>query len=146
MYPPHSPPLRRRIATLVVVSASLALGACRDVEVLAGPEDLANRCTTSDCAAFRGISQSAALGLVRASDQVASSLRNTNDARDLRARLGRLQSAISANQLPQTRLALVGVLAYIDGAMGPRLTRADLADLSAVRLNMEPLIHTYGLR
>jgi len=132
--------------TLTAVGFSLALGACRDVEVISGPENLNNACTTADCATFRGISRASAIGLVRVSGQVAGSLRNAADAQELRTRLGRLEQAINANQLPQTRLALVGVLSVLDGAVGPRATRSDLADLSAVRLNMEPLIHTYGLR
>ena len=139
---------RRRAAPLL--SAVCLLAACRDSSVAVGPtappEVTVAPCNTTDCNTFRSLSVAGSGTLVRAASGLTSSLRDTETAARLQSRLGSLQSLVSTGKTDEARLTLIGILATIDAATNDPARRADLPDLAAMRLNLEPLIFKLGLR
>lgn len=130
------------VAALALVAA---LGACRDVEVLSGPQDPSSLCTTADCGTFRGISTQQAIQLVRASSRLSTTMRDASNAQAITTRLASLEQSIATDKLQATRLGLLGAMSLVDRAMA-NPNRTDKADLAAIRLNLEPLLFRYGLR
>lgn len=138
---------RRWRALAVSVTVLLTAAACRDTAVVAGPPtESSPPCTSADCATFRSVSATAEAGLVQQSTAIAGNLRDAATSASLRERLATLQRAVAENRTEAVRINLLGALAYIDRGMSDPSRRSDLADLSAIRLNLEPLVVKYGLR
>lgn len=139
-----TPRVSRHAVRLLAV---ILLTACRDASVVSGPPSAATpACTSADCAAFRSMSDASGAALVRTSTTLAGNLKGTSSGPGLKERLARLDGALAAGNRDMARLHLLGALSLIDQAIADPARRAELPDLTAIRLNLEPLILKLGLR
>ncbi len=136
--------------SLSLVALVLAFGACRDVEVTAPDADTPDApppCTTPDCATFRSLSSTQVASLVNTSLTITTTaISNSGTASRIEAQLNTLKTAHAAGKMSDARSALLAALIEIDNAMADPAQRGDLADLTAIRLNLEPVIINLGLR
>jgi len=136
--------------SLSVMALVLAFGACRDVEVTAPEADSPNApppCTTADCSTFRALSTTQSVALINTSINIATSaISNASTASRIERQLNRLKTAMTAGNLNDARASLLAALVEIDNAIADPAQRGDLPDLTAIRLNLEPLIVNLGLR
>ncbi len=139
----------RNIGRLAAVLLPLAAGACREAD-LTGPKSSADAsppCTTSDCAAFRQLTPTTVAPLLEATSRTATlSLQNKALGQRIASRVADLQASIEASKKADAQITLLGILLEIDGAMSDSGNSADLADLSSMRINLEPVIIYLGLR
>lgn len=142
----RSSTLRVRVAALLL---PLAFAACREAD-LTGPEspsDEAPICNTTDCVRFRALTPTTIAPLLAATTQMSTtSLSDAALGRRLASKISTLQSEITSGDETNAKVAMLALLLDIDNAMADSARRADLADLSAMRLNVEPIIIYLGLR
>jgi hypothetical protein len=136
--------------SLSVVALVFAFGACRDVEVTAPEADAPDApppCTTPDCATFRSLSTTQVASLVSTSlTIVTTGIDNASTASRIALQLNRLRTAHANGNMNDARASLLAALVEIDNAIADPSQRGDLPDLTAIRLNLEPLIVNLGLR
>jgi len=130
---------------------SLILGGCRDVTLLTGVSDPdsvdpAVTCTTADCGVWRSAPTASMVSLVSRSSEVAAGLKNQALAVRIEGHLARMRTALGSGDAVGAGLSLLGALAAIDSGLANPAIRADWADLSAIRLNLEPVLIHLGLR
>lgn len=134
-------------ARLAALALLVAVTGCRDTAVVSGPAtDPAALCGTADCTAFRAISTASARGLVKMASTLAGKLRDQTLGKDLVDRFASLDQFMAAENVASSRLALISALATVDRGIRIAPRGQDAPDLSAIRLNLEPLIMKYGLR
>ncbi len=136
--------------SLSVFALVLAFGACRDVEVTAPSADEPGApppCATPDCATFRALSTGQIASLVNTSLTITTvSLGNKSTASRIEKQLNTLKTTHAAGNMNDARSSLLAALIEIDNAMTDPAQMGDLADLTAIRLNLEPVIINLGLR
>jgi hypothetical protein len=139
----------RNAGRIAAVLVALTLGACREAD-LTGPDspaDAAPPCTTADCTTFRALTPTTIAPLLASTSRIATtSLTDAALGRRIADRITTLQSEINAGDKTDAQVAMLSLLVEIDNAMADSARRADLADLSSMRLNLEPVVIYLGLR
>jgi hypothetical protein len=130
---------------------ALALPACRDETLLTGvknPDSVVQppACQTADCAAWRAAPASTMAPLVTRSNELVAVLGNPSLRSGLATPLTRMAEALGRGDSAIAAISLLGALSVIDAGLTDSNARGDWADLSAIRLNLEPLIVQLGLR
>jgi hypothetical protein len=143
------PPLLRGALTLLALS--LVLPACRDETLLTGVKDPDSvvqppACQTADCVGWRAAPPATMAPLVARSTQIAAVVQDGTIKARLEAPLSRMADALGKGESGVAAISLLSALSVIDAGLANPNARGDWADLSAIRLNLEPLIVQLGLR
>lgn len=137
----------RRCACTTSLALVCLLGACRDTShPLAAPDGEPVECPSSPCEP--GASEAAVqrAPLTEATRVAASSISNVALHQRLDVRFAAVDRAMQHGTPDETRVAVLVLLAELDAATRNTAFAADWPDLTAIQLNLEPLISQIGLR
>jgi hypothetical protein len=151
MNAPRSPVVALAAARRCACTTSLALvcllGACRDVSHPLAPKDGEQaECPAAPCEPVTGESAVQRAPLTEASRVAASSISNVALHQRLDVRFAAVDRAMQRGTPDETRVAVLVLLAELDAATRNTAFAADWPDLTAIQLNLEPLISQIGLR
>ncbi len=137
----------RRCACTTSLAILCLLGACVDAShTLAPPDDRPPDCPALPCAAEvveAGIQRAP---LSEATRVAANSVSSVLLKDRLASRFAAVDRAMQRGTHDETRVALLRLLADLDAATRNSAFAADWPDLTAIQLNLEPLISQMGLR
>lgn len=117
----------------------LLLTACGDAAVTAPEAPPESLCNSIDCNTFRSLGPTGLSPTITNASRVSRALRNASLGAQLSDRITSVQSDLAAGRNGEARATLLQVIASIDAAIGTTTNAADWPDLSAIRLNLEPV-------
>ncbi len=123
------------------------LGACRDAShPLAPPDGPIAACRVDTCEHDGSEEQVLQAPLAEAARVAARSISSPSLHARLADRFDAVDRAMRRHASDDSRVALLLLLAELDAATRDRAFTADWPDLTAIQLNLEPLITQLGLR
>jgi len=124
---------------MVTVAAAVSVIGCGDTVATAPEAPSESLCATVDCNTFRSLGAAGLAPTFANATRVARALRNATLGADLATRIASVQSDVAAGRSGEARATLIQVVASIDAAIGTTSNAADWPDLSAIRINLEPV-------